>query len=214
VEKKEKCDYRSQDGDTIHWHYKGTLQDGTVFDEGEFSAELDADKIIKGVNDGMKNMCVGETRKLTVPPHLGYGEAGSGKIPGGATLTFVNKLKKIEPAWPSGHKIKLLKQSNFHDTLKSEPAALVMFYAPWCGHCKHAKPEFAAASKEAKKGIFAAVDCTKDNEICKEHGVQGYPTLKMYRNGKKGRDYSGGRTKNDFISDLDTFASTISKTEL
>ncbi len=66
-------------------------------------------------------------------------------------------------SWPAGHKIKLLKQSNFHDTLKAEPAALVMFYAPWCGHCKHAKPEFAEASKEAKKGILAAVDCTKDN---------------------------------------------------
>lgn len=48
LEKKEKCEYRSQDGDTIHWHYKGTLDDGTVFDEGDFWAELDADKIIKG----------------------------------------------------------------------------------------------------------------------------------------------------------------------
>lgn len=46
----------------------------------------------------MKDMCVGETRKLTVPPHLGYGEKGYGKsIPGDATLTFINKMKKIEP---------------------------------------------------------------------------------------------------------------------
>lgn len=48
LEKKDKCDYRSQDGDTIHWHYKGTLDDGTVFDEGDYLGDLDAGKIIKG----------------------------------------------------------------------------------------------------------------------------------------------------------------------
>lgn len=43
-------------------------------------------------------MCVGEVRKLIVPPHLAYGDDGTGGIPGGATLTFINKLTKIEKA--------------------------------------------------------------------------------------------------------------------
>jgi len=98
VEKKEKCDYRSKEGDMIYWHYKGTLENGKVFDEGDYSAALGAGTIIKGVNDGMYEMCVGETRKLIVPPHLAYGDSGTGGIPGGATLTFINKLTKIEKA--------------------------------------------------------------------------------------------------------------------
>lgn len=49
VEKKEKCDYRSKEGDTLHWHYKGTLEDGKVFDEGDFKAALGAGTIIKGI---------------------------------------------------------------------------------------------------------------------------------------------------------------------
>jgi len=97
VLKKASCEEPSKEGDVIHWHYKGTLSDGTVFDEEDFWAKLGGGKVIKGVNDGMYDMCVGETRKLTVPPHLAYGDKGTGNIPGGATLTFVNTLTKIEP---------------------------------------------------------------------------------------------------------------------
>lgn len=44
-------------------------------------------------------MCVGEVRKLTIPPHLGYGDRGAGNvIPGGATLTFEVELMNIGDA--------------------------------------------------------------------------------------------------------------------
>jgi FK506-binding protein 2 len=42
-------------------------------------------------------MCVGEKRKLKIPPHMGYGDSGSPPtIPGKATLIFETELVKIE----------------------------------------------------------------------------------------------------------------------
>ena len=42
-------------------------------------------------------MCIGDKRKLTIPPHMGYGNRGIGPIPGGATLIFEVELLGIEP---------------------------------------------------------------------------------------------------------------------
>ena len=37
---------------------------------------LGANKVIQGLDDGLKGMCVGEKREVVVPPHLGHGENG------------------------------------------------------------------------------------------------------------------------------------------
>ena len=52
--------------------------------------------MIKGWDEGIVGMCVGEKRRLTVPPELAYGEQGAGDvIPGGATLYFDVELLKV-----------------------------------------------------------------------------------------------------------------------
>ena len=69
---------------------------------------------------------------------------------------------KEEPAWNTVKSaVQHLTGSNF-DMIKDKSAALVMFYAPWCGHCKKAKPSFQAAADKLPdpKKILAAVDCT------------------------------------------------------
>jgi hypothetical protein len=51
-------------------------------------------QVIKGWDQGLLGACVGEKRKLQIPPALGYGDAGAGNglIPGGATLIFTTEV--------------------------------------------------------------------------------------------------------------------------
>eukprot|EP00756_Hemistasia_phaeocysticola_P060512 Hpha_TRINITY_DN4091_c0_g1::TRINITY_DN4091_c0_g1_i1::g.63652::m.63652 len=76
----------------------------------------------------------------------------------------------------------------------------IMFWAPWCGHCKRVKPIFAEASRTPFTVQFGMVDCTSDDArpICQEYNVTGYPTLKYSVRGKELVTYSGGRDLHSF----------------
>ena len=71
--------------------------------------------------------------------------------------------------------------------LRQDVPTLVMFYAPWCGHCKALSPVFAHAAKEFREiAKFVAVDATVDRTMWgKDHGIDGFPTLKLYSAGSK-----------------------------
>ncbi|KAL6839981.1 hypothetical protein ACP4OV_029791 [Aristida adscensionis] len=96
--KPESCTLQAHKGDKIKVHYRGTLTDGSVFDSSydrgdPFEFTLGNGQVIKGWDQGLLGMCVGEKRKLKIPAKMGYGERGSPpKIPGGATLVFDTEL--------------------------------------------------------------------------------------------------------------------------
>ena len=85
-------------GRTVDVHYTGWLTDGTKFDSSldrgrVFSFPLGAGRVIQGWDRGVAGMKVGGRRKLTIPPHLGYGSRGAGGlIPPNATLVFEVEL--------------------------------------------------------------------------------------------------------------------------
>jgi peptidylprolyl isomerase len=82
----------AQAGDIVWVHYTGKLADGTQFDSSvgrkPFKFTLGAGEVIKGWDEGVVGMKVGEKRTLVIPPELGYGPGGKGQIPANATLNF------------------------------------------------------------------------------------------------------------------------------
>ena len=93
----------AKDYNKVVVNYTGKLEDGSVFDSSlnpgrsPFTFTLGAGSVIKGWDQGLKNMKVGGKRKLTIPPDLAYGENGAGSaVPPNATLIFEVELLEVE----------------------------------------------------------------------------------------------------------------------
>lgn len=95
------CQRPTEKGDDILVNYRGTLQStGNEFDSSysrgvPFSFGLGTGQVIKGWDQGLMDMCVGEKRRLIVPPGLGYGNRRVGPIPAGSILVFDTELMGV-----------------------------------------------------------------------------------------------------------------------
>ncbi|KAI1077581.1 hypothetical protein F5B20DRAFT_572089 [Whalleya microplaca] len=96
------CDRKTQKGDSVQVHYRGTLAaNGNKFDASydrgsPFGFKLGSGQVIKGWDEGLMDMCIGEKRTLTVSPEMGYGKRGMGPIPASSTLVFETELMGIK----------------------------------------------------------------------------------------------------------------------
>jgi len=74
-------------------------------------------------------------------------------------------------------------------------------FAPWCGHCKALAPEYedAATTLKEKDILLAKVDCTEESDLCQSYGVEGYPTLKVFRGPDNITPYTGQRKADAYV---------------
>lgn len=105
VTKTNKMEKIAKNGDTLVMNYTGKLVDGTVFDSNvlpkfghvePFKFTLGAGQVIKGWDEGLVGMKVGEKKILTIPPEKGYGSRAVSTIPANSTLIFDVELVGIE----------------------------------------------------------------------------------------------------------------------
>lgn len=88
-------------------HYTGLLSNGIKFDSSLERGEpiafpLGAGRVIKGWDEGIAQLRVGDQATLIIPPQLGYGARGKGGIPADATLIFIVEVVGIQDASSTG----------------------------------------------------------------------------------------------------------------
>lgn len=148
------CEYASgakkkKDLETI---VEGTLENGQMFDSSlakgrePLEFQLGKGKVIKGWEMGIKGMCIGEKRKLIIPPHLGYGARGiQNVIPPNSVLIFTTELMSIKRK--SLFDPNLLLQIGFWLVL----AGVILYYLYRKASKESGKPETKSSKKNKKK---------------------------------------------------------------
>nr|GLL29443.1 probable protein disulfide-isomerase A6 [Ipomoea trifida] len=106
----------------------------------------------------------------------------------------------------------VLTEENFEKEVGQDRAALVEFYAPWCGHCKKLAPEYeklGESFKKAKSVLIGKVDCDEHKSLCSKYGVSGYPTIQWFPKGSlEPKKYEGARTAEALTEFVNTEAGT------
>lgn len=105
-------------------------------------------------------------------------------------------------AFVAGASATVLTSGNI-DAETAGKAVFIKFYAPWCGHCKKMKPDWDKLMKEfesSKTAVIGDVDCTTEKDLCSEHGVKGFPTLKWGASLASLESYEGGRDYDSLLN--------------
>ena len=95
----------------------------------------------------------------------------------------------------------ILTDATFDKAVEKYEYLLVLFYAPWCGHCKKFHPEYEKAATVLRKEnlYLAKVDATVEKKLAEKFEIQGFPTVKLFIKGQA-IEYTGGRRESEVIN--------------
>lgn len=98
-----------------------------------------------------------------------------------------------------------LTDADFDESIGKYDTVFVEFFESWCGHCRRLAPAISAAADTlAKEGLndfkIAQLLAGQNPKTAGRFGVQGYPTIKLFRQGEFAEDYEGGRTAEDIVA--------------
>ncbi|XP_051126779.1 protein disulfide-isomerase-like [Andrographis paniculata] len=106
-------------------------------------------------------------------------------------------------------KVLTLDHTNFTEVVSKHDFIVVEFYAPWCGHCKALAPEYEKAANALSSNdppvVLAKIDASEEvnRELATQFEIQGFPTIKILRNGGKStQEYNGGRDADGIVTYL------------
>ncbi|KAM9319312.1 peptidyl-prolyl cis-trans isomerase FKBP11 [Gastrophryne carolinensis] len=146
--KPESCEETVDMGDTIQLHYTGKLEDGRVIDSSlsrdPLVVVLGKKQVIPGLEKSLLGMCVGEKRKVVIPPGLAYGKRGyPPSIPGDAVLEFETEVISLSKPthW----------QTLINDVLPMLCIALVPTLLALIGYHLYSKSKAPTVSKKKLK---------------------------------------------------------------
>ncbi len=134
------CGVQAQKGDTVKVHYTGKLTNDTVFDSSvkrnmPYEFILGRGRVIKGWDEGIALLHVGDKATLRIPPALGYGSRANAKIPANSTLIFDVELLEVKAGvrkWNTAGK----------DTVTTASGLKIIYLSDT------KLPEFAASNKD------------------------------------------------------------------
>jgi len=102
-----------------------------------------------------------------------------------------------------------LTSSNYKEVLNNHELVFMNFYADWCGFSRSLAPEFEQAATtvrnefDAKKVVFAKIDCEQERDLASEFKISKYPTLKQVIDGKLFKnEYRGGRSAKALVAHI------------
>lgn len=127
-------------------------------------------------------------------------------------LIVLSVVRVIMPEFSAGLGVNAhlgtIKGSVNLEAFENQGPSLVIFKAEWCGHCKRAMPEIEKLQQEDLGNVtIVVVDSDKEPELCKKHGIQGFPTIRYYPNGLENTEnyenFEGERTVQGFKTFLE-----------
>ncbi len=119
----------------------------------------------------------------------------------GLVFLFLLSINFCEDEFPLDKDVIILTDSTFDKAIEKYEYLLVLFYAPWCGHCKKFHPEYEKAANVLRKEnlYLAKVDATVEKQLDQRFQLRGFPIIKLFIRGKE-IEYNKERNAVDVIN--------------